>query len=207
MRFVRVSDVGYEQAAKEAARALSHGGIVLYPTDTLYGLAADITNPDALQRLWAVKERDPKKPVSIVVPDVHALYEHGKLAEPQAVFAHTHLPGALTLVVPAREHLPEAVVYNGAVAMRVPNDPFVRALAQEFFSPYTATSANKAGEPTQSTATDVIVSLGAESQLIDLVIDDGPRASAVPSTIVLYTGERPLVLRDGALSREELGIE
>ncbi len=201
-----MSDVGYEEAAKEAARALAHGGIVLYPTDTLYGLAADVENQDALERLWAIKERDPKKPVSIVVPDVHALYEHGKLAEPQAVFAHTHLPGALTLVVPARDHLPEAVVYNGAVAMRVPNDPFVRALGQEFFSPYTATSANKAGEPTQSLPIDIIVSLGAESQLVDLVVDDGPREGVLASTIVLYTGETPLVLRDGALSREELGI-
>ncbi|MEK7100701.1 MAG: L-threonylcarbamoyladenylate synthase [Patescibacteria group bacterium] len=206
MRFVRVSDVGYEEAAREAARALSHGGIVLYPTDTLYGLAADVENSDALERLWAIKERDAKKPVSIVVPDVHALYEHGKLAEQQAVFAHTHLPGALTLVVLARDHLPDAVVYNGAVAMRVPNDPFVRALGQEFFSPYTATSANKAGQPTQSTATDIIVSLGAESQLIDLVIDDGPRDAKLASTIVLYTGDKPLVLRDGALSREALGI-
>ncbi len=206
MRFVRVSDVGYEEAAKEAARSLSHGGIVLYPTDTLYGLAADITNAEALERLWTLKERDPKKPISIVVPSVHALYEHGKLEEPQAAFAHAHLPGPLTLVVPARTHLPDDVVYNGAVGMRVPNDPFVQALAKEFTSPYTATSANKAGEQTKSVPIDIIISLGPSAQLVDLVIDDGPRESSLPSTIVLYVNERPLILRPGIVTAKELGI-
>jgi L-threonylcarbamoyladenylate synthase len=206
MRFVRVSDVGYQEAAKQAARALQNGGLVLYPTDTLYGLAVDITNRDALARLWLLKERDPRKPLSIVVPDVHALYEHGKLGEPQAAFAHAHLPGALTLVVPARSHLPEAVVYNDAVAMRVPNDPFVRALADEFTAPYTATSANKASEPTKSLPLDIVSSLGENAQHIDLVIDDGPRESHLPSTIVLYVSEQPLILRPGALSAEDLGI-
>lgn len=206
MRFVRVSDVGYQEAAKEAARALENGGLVLYPTDTLYGLAVDITNKEAFARLLELKGNDTRKSISIVVPDVHALYEHGKLGERQAAFAHKHLPGALTIVVPARSHLPESVMYNGAVAMRVPNDPFVRALADEFTAPYTATSANKTGDPTAALPFDIIASLGEYARHIDLVIDDGPRDSRLPSTIVLHVHDHPLVLRPGVLSAEALGI-
>lgn len=206
MKVVRTSEVGYEEAADQAARALANGGIVLYPTDTLYGLAVDATNPEALQRLFMLKERDPHKPVSVVVPDVHALYEHARLGEAQAVFAHTHLPGPLTLVLPGRANLPSAVMHNGAVGLRVPNDPFVRALAHVYDAPYTATSANKSGEQTKADPLDVVVSLGSKAELVDLVIDDGPRDAGTPSTVVLYVNERPLILRPGVLSAEELGI-
>ncbi|MBP7741390.1 MAG: threonylcarbamoyl-AMP synthase [Candidatus Pacebacteria bacterium] len=207
MKILRISDVGHQSAAEEAARILEGGGIVLYPTDTLYGLGVDIQNTGALERLRALKGRERRKPVSVVVATIEELHAHAHLHEGADALVRKHLPGALTLVVKARSHIPEEVTLNGAVGMRIPNDSFVQALAQAFNKPFTATSANLSGHTPRSTPMDIIVAMGPRTELIDLVVDDGPREGGQASTVVLYTGDVPLVLRDGALSREELGIE
>ncbi len=206
MKFLHISDVGQEAAVAEAARALSVGGIVLYPTDTLYGLGVDALNEEAIERLRHLKGRERRKPVSILVADVGALSEHGELHSDARALAERHMPGALTLVVQAKPHIPESLTLNNAIGMRVPNDPFALALARAFGKPFTATSANLAGHRTHSQPMDIVVALGSNTHLVDLVIDDGPRDGEYPSTVVLYTGEQPLILRPGLLSREELGL-
>ena len=206
MKFIRISDGGIEAAATEAARVLRSGGIVLYPTDTLYGLGVDALNPVAVEKLRHLKGREKKKPMSIIVPDVAALHTHATLHGEAHTLAAKHLPGALTLVLPAKSHIPETLTLNGAVGIRVPSDPFALALADAFGGPYTATSANRAGRTTESTPMGIISSFGHASHLIDLVIDDGPRAGGTPSTVVRYTDNAPAILREGMLSRSELGF-
>lgn len=207
MKFLRVAETGHEAAAEEAARVLRAGGIILYPTDTLYGLGVDIQNTQALERLRELKGRERKKPISVIVGSIDDLIAHGELHEEAQALAQKHLPGALTLVVKARSHIPEEVTLNTTIGLRIPNDPFALALARAFGSPFTATSANLSGHQAQSLPTDIIIAMGARTELVDLVIDDGPREGKSASTVVLYTGETPLILRDGALSRTELGIE
>jgi L-threonylcarbamoyladenylate synthase len=207
MKVMRVSEVGYQAAAEEAARALANGSVVLYPTDTLYGLAADALNPEAVELLQQLKGRERRKPISIIVSDMAEIAAHAELNDMAHAMALRHFPGALTLVVTAREHVPKSLTLEGAVGVRIPNDPFALALARIFANPYTATSANLAGEKTKSFPMDIIVALGPAAELVSLVIDDGPREGGVPSTVVLCTKDVPLVLRDGALSRKELGIE
>lgn len=207
MKILRISDVGHIEAAETAARALQAGGIVLFPTDTLYGLAVDAQNKDALERLYQLKGREKHKPVSLIVSDIDQVAEHAELHESARLFAQTHLPGALTLVLAGKPHLHESLMHSGAVGMRIPDDTFALALATVFNNPYTATSANRSGEETLPDPLDIVVNFKEHAHLIDLVIDDGPRAGGVPSTVVLYTTETPLVLRDGALSREQLGID
>ncbi len=207
MKFLRIADVGHDEAVAEAARALRAGGIVLYPTDTLYGLGVDALNEEAIERLRQLKGRERKKPVSILVADVDAVAEHGDLHSEAHALAQRHMPGALTLVVEAKPHIPESLTLNNAIGIRVPNDSFALALARAFGGPFTATSANLAGHQTLATPMDIVVALGPSTNMVDLVIDDGPRDGEYPSTVVLYTGEQPLILRPGKLSREELGIE
>ncbi len=206
MRFIRIADVGLEAAALQAASVLRQGGIVLYPTDTLYGLGVDAQNIEALEKLRTLKGRERKKPVSLIVPDHETLEHHAHLHDGARAMAAKHLPGALTLVVPAKEHLPEALTLNGAVGLRIPDDTFTLALGYAFGAPYTATSANLSGHQTQADPTDIVVSFGPRTSLIDLVIDDGVRDGGIPSTVVLYTGDTPLVLRDGKITREALGL-
>jgi len=206
MRFLRIEDEGREEAIRVATAALRAGGIVLYPTDTLYGLAVDATNAEALERLRLVKGRERKKPISLIVPDMEALSEYTHMHENAHAFAKKHFPGALTLVVLAKSTIPDTLLHNGAVGVRIPNDSFALGLAKAFGRPYTATSANRSGYPTHETAMDIVAAMGPEAHHIDLVIDDGARAGGVGSSVVLYTGDTPLVLRDGKLSREELGL-
>jgi L-threonylcarbamoyladenylate synthase len=206
MRILHLSDVGTESAAREAALILASGGIVLYPTDTLYGLAVNALDRGALERLKDLKGREKKKPISVVVPDIESLDRYGVLNDSARSLAERVLPGPLTLVVPGTSQLPEEVMLNGALGMRIPNDPFCLALATLFKAPYTATSANMSGHPTPATPQEILAQFGARIGEIDLVIDDGPREGGTPSTVVTCVTNTPHILREGALSKADLGL-
>lgn len=206
MEILDLARVDLDTAAKKAASVLAKGGIVLYPTDTIYGLGVNALDRNALARLKELKGREKKKPISVIVPDIAAMAKYGVLNQKARSLAERFLPGALTLVVPATDFLPQDSMLNGNIGMRIPDDPFCLALAHAFSAPYTATSANRSGHITPHTAHGTIEHFGSFAHNIDLVIDGGPRTSGVPSTVVLCKGEDTHVLRDGALSREELGL-
>jgi L-threonylcarbamoyladenylate synthase len=196
-----------DSAAYQAARVLSTGGIVLYPTDTVYGLAVDAGNVDALERLAALKGRDAEKTPLIAVADVATMERYGRMDGAAHNLASRFLPGPLTLILRATPECPPAIARpNGTVGIRIPNDSFCLALARAFGRAYTSTSANLAGEMTAATVEEVLMQLGSAGDAIELAIDGGPRASNVPSTIVSCVGE-PVIVREGALSRAELGFD
>ncbi len=206
MEILKVSEVGVDAAAARAAQVVADGGVIVYPTDTLYGLGVNAMNTVALARLRAIKMRDGKKPVSILVPSVEAIEWHADLAPAARELAHRFFPGALTLVAPAKEHLPEEVTFNGAIGIRVPDDAFSRVLASMSEFPVTATSANLAGTETPATIADIIRHFGPKISEIDLFIDDGPRDGGTPSTVVADMGGTLHILREGAITREALGL-
>lgn len=206
MKILRLSDTNLEQAAQEAALVLQKGGLVLFPTDTLYGLAVNALDTEALARLRDVKGRERRKPISIIVPDIASIDVHASLHPKARVLADKHLPGALTLVLPAASHIPDEVALNGSIGVRVPDDAFALAFARAAGVPITATSANKSGYQPPATVDGVISQLRHSSLHIDLVIDAGERSGGVPSTVVTFIDEIPYVLREGALSRATLGI-
>lgn len=205
MEILRLDETGAEAAALKAASVLRKGGLVLFPTDTLYGLAADATNPEALARLRELKGREKKKPISVIVPDIEAIGAYAVMNEVSRCLADRFLPGALTLVMRATEKMPRELQLNGAIGIRIPDDPFCIALARAFGKPYTATSANKSGRETPATIRDVLVQFGHEVNGIALAIDGGDRNGKKPSTVVTTVDGVAYVLREGALSREELG--
>lgn len=206
MEILSLRDTGVAAAAEKAAGVLRDGGIVLFPTDTLYGLAVNATDPEAVARLRSLKGREPKKPVSVILPDVETVATYAVLDREGEAIARRLLPGALTLVLPATPAMPASVTDDGAVGIRIPDDPFCLALARAFGKPYTATSANRSGHETPGTVAAVLAQFGPAAARIGLAIDAGTREGNRPSTVLAVREGTLQVLREGALSREALGL-
>lgn len=206
MELITLTDKNVKAAAKKAAAVLAKGGIIVYPTDTLYGLGVAADNENAIERLKDLKGRERKKPISVIVADVEEMAVCGILTPLAEKFAASHLPGPLTLVMPAKRYISPTLMLNGNIGVRIPNEPFCIELAKAFGRPYTTTSANKAGQGTPRTAEEVMAHFSQQLTQIALVIDGGARMSPNPSTVVSCVGDTPYVLREGALSREQLGL-
>lgn len=206
MEIIRLTDDSHRQTITKTLNVLARGGIVLYPTDTLYGLAVDAHNPSALARLRLLKGRETKKPISIVVPSVEALDSYVHWNDTARVLAERHLPGALTLVLPAKAQVPAELQLIGQVGVRVPADAFSLTLAQAFGRAFTATSANLSGISTADSVDGILAQFGPRISEIDLVIDAGVRAGGVGSTVVTFKDSVPYILREGLISRTELGL-
>lgn len=206
MEVLRLSAVPLEEAVQRATQTLQGGGVVLYPTDTLYGLAVDALNPAAISCLKRLKARETRKPISVVVPSVEALEEYAHMCETSRALAARHLPGALTLVLPATGKVHHDILLNGALGLRVPDNTFSLMLARAFGKPFTATSANMSGLPTMAEVDEILAQLGAAMQHVDLVIDAGPRDGGTPSTVVTVIEGNVHVLRQGAIPKEALGL-
>jgi len=182
---------------------LKQGGVVAFPTDTVYGLGACATIPRAVARVYQVKERPRNMALPLLLAHPSQIAE---VAEPVPqiawLLADNFLPGALTLVLYKSGSVPDIITAGGVtVAVRIPDHPVPVALAQGVGVPIVGTSANLSGKPSSVTADEVCSQFGDK---IDLVIDGGRCSVGRESTIVDVTGETPVVLREGAISRKEL---
>jgi L-threonylcarbamoyladenylate synthase len=185
----------------EAARLLAAGGLVAFPTETVYGLGADATDPRAVALLFAAKGRPSFNPLIAHVADMAAARRAGKLS-PLAEKLVQFWPGPLTLVVPASDVVCElARAGLATVALRVPKHPVAQALLAAFGKPIAAPSANRSGHVSPTTAEHVLADLGG---LIDLVVDGGPTPLGLESTIVDVTGDAPRLLRSGGIPRADI---
>ena len=181
-----------------AARILTTGGVVAYPTDTLYGLAADPRDSAAVDRLLDAKRRPPGLAIPLIASDpVQAEDAAGALTPLARLLMGAFWPGPLALVVDAAASLdPRIVGEGGTIAVRVPANAVACALARLFDYPITATSANRSGGPAPASAADAGAAFGAD---IDAVIDAGPTPGGAPSTIVDARGDAPRLVREGAV--------
>ncbi|HUR32197.1 MAG TPA: L-threonylcarbamoyladenylate synthase [Vicinamibacterales bacterium] len=182
-----------------AVSVLHAGGIVAMPTDTLYGLAADPWNPDAVARLFTIKNRAAEKALPLVAADTAQVRRRiGLLPRLAAQLAERFWPGPLTLVLVAPAALATEVTGGtGTVGVRVPAHDVTRTLCAAYGTPLTATSANRAGDPPTANPDVVATTIG---DRIDLLVDAGPTAGGPPSTIVDVTGDEPLLIRAGAIA-------
>jgi L-threonylcarbamoyladenylate synthase len=190
----------------ELARAveiLRGGGLVAFPTETVYGLGADAQNADALRRLYAVKGRPGEHPVIVHLADAAQLDEWGVDVAPAAhALAAACWPGPLTVVVRRAGRVPDEVTGGlDTVGIRVPAHPLARALLRAFGGGLAAPSANRFGRVSPTTAAAVHTELGDD---VDLVLDGGPCTVGVESTIVDCTTDPPRVLRVGGVTGEAL---
>ncbi len=190
--------------ARAVCNVLAAGGLVGLPTETVYGLAADATNPHAVARIFAVKRRPQFNPLIAHVETREAALRHGRFNREAERLADHFWPGPLTLVVPKRADTPIADLVTAGldtVALRVPAPPLARGLIAAFGRPVAAPSANRSGRISATTAADVVEELGGA---VDLIVDAGPTAVGLESTIVACVGAQPVVLRPGGVAREEI---
>jgi L-threonylcarbamoyladenylate synthase len=190
-------------AVAAAARCLAAGGLLAFPTETVYGLGADACNGEAIARLYEAKGRPAFNPLICHVQDLPAAARLGVLDAAAARLAQALWPGPLTLVVRKRPDCPVAELATAGLptlALRVPDHPIARAVLTEFGRPVVAPSANRSGHVSPTTAAHVRADLGGR---IDLIIDGGPTSVGVESTIVACL-DRPLLLRPGGVPRAEI---
>lgn len=187
-----------------AADCLAEGGLVAFPTETVYGLGADATDPRAVARLYVAKGRPAFNPLIAHVPDCESAQRLGRFDAAAAQLAARFWPGPLTLVVPRAADCPVAELATAgldSVALRVPAHPLAQSLLVAFGGPVVAPSANRSGHVSPTTAAHVLADLNGR---IDLIIDGGSCPVGVESTIIACLGGRPRLLRPGGVSREAI---
>jgi len=194
-RLLTVSAVEPDEALlAQAARLVHDGGLVAFPTETVYGLAADATNPQAIDRLNRVKGRPPEKPYSIHLYDVEQL--HRFVSEVPSLARHLierFWPGPLTIVMPGKD--------GATVGFRLPSHPVARMFLRACQRPVVAPSANRSGFPPPTDGKEVLAALDGQ---FDCLLDAGPTPLGRESTVVSVIGGRCDVLREGAIPREQI---
>ena len=194
MKPLRVTAANRAEIVSEAAGILSRGGVIILPTDTVYGLACHPAHPESLQRLYRIKSRDAGKPVAFLADSPEAPIRYGARFSPEAkAFAARFWPGALTIVADCGEK---------TEGFRVPDRPLTREIISACGGLLRVTSANPSGEPAAASVDDQ--SVLAIANLCDLVIDDGPADSGVASTVVRDAADGWRILREGGVTRAML---
>ena len=188
-------------AIQRAVQILLSGGIVAYPTDTLYGLAIDPRRPDACERLFALKGREAGMPVPFIAASLEQVNQIAIFGDGERRLARAFWPGPLTIVATARPSVSRRLLAGGSrAAVCVPAHAVAQALAAALGTPISSTSANRSGEPPASASDAIRSSLG---DIVDLVLDAGPAPGGAPSTIVdLLDG--PRLIRAGAVAWERV---
>jgi L-threonylcarbamoyladenylate synthase len=189
------------RAMDEAQKLLSDGGLVAFPTDTVYGLGANLSDAHSIEQLYIVKGRDSAKAIAVLIGNLGQLDMVTAEMGPLAVsLAERFWPGPLTLVVARRPSLPANLSPNPTVGVRMPDHPVALALLNRT-GPLAVTSANLSEHPSAKTAQEVHNQLTGR---IPLILDAGRTPGGRPSTVVDCTGQAPLILRLGPISQDQI---
>lgn len=190
---------------KAAVDCLNSGGIIAIPTDTVYGLGADPFNADAVQKLYTLKGRPEEKPIPLVLGSVEDVQQVAQ--DLPGFFFHLtekFWPGGLTIIVESKNLLPQLTAGGTTVGLRIPNQPLLLKILQEFGGPLAITSANLSGQPAATSPQE----FGSElSSRIDFIVDDGQTPGPIPSTVYDISVSPPQVRREGVISSETLAKE
>jgi L-threonylcarbamoyladenylate synthase len=188
---------------KLAVDVLKQGGLVAYPTDTVYGLGADPLNKEAVARIYEVKNRPHNSPLPLLLADKSDLLKVA-LVVPEIAWqlVEQFWPGGLTLVVKKSSLVPDRITAGGdTVAVRMPDHLVTIALIKGLGNPIVGTSANLSGKPSPVTAEEVGKQL---RNKVDLIIDGGRCPGGIESTVVDVSGTSPAIVREGAVPREDI---
>jgi L-threonylcarbamoyladenylate synthase len=192
------------EAIRQAAAFLKQGQLVVFPTDTLYGVAAAVNDAGAIDALYDVKGRPGEKGIPVLLADASALR---LVAQDVPALARKLIdrfwPGPLTLILTRRPGLPPNLSTGETVAVRLPDHPVARAIIREAGGAVAATSANRSGEPPARDAAEAQAALGGK---VAAIVDGGPVAYGVSSTIVDCTVDPPTILRQGPLTAGALSL-
>jgi L-threonylcarbamoyladenylate synthase len=186
---------------RHALDVLKHGGLVVFPTDTVYGLAALPFSKQSVERLYIVKGRNSTRAIAVLIGSTEDLSRVTMSPNDTALrLAERFWPGPLTLIVPRQPSLPEALSPYPTIGVRMPDHPVALALLR-MTGPLAVTSANLSGRENTNTAQEALAQLRGR---VHLVIDGGQTPGGIPSTVVDCTGSAPSILRQGPISLEEI---
>jgi L-threonylcarbamoyladenylate synthase len=196
--------VGNTRAIAAAAKILRDGGLVAFPTETVYGLGADAANDQAVAAIFAAKGRPQFNPLIVHVSDLAAAEAIVEFVQQARLIAQAFWPGALTLVLPRRTGARVSLLASAGldtVALRVPAHPIARALLTVTGRPIAAPSANVSGQISATTAQHVHEELG---EKVNLILDGGPAQFGIESTVIAFDRGQAILLRPGAVSRDAI---
>jgi len=190
-----------ETNPQEVAEVLKEGKIIIYPTETVYGLGGDATKEEVVKRIFKIKKRG-RKPISVAFSSLKMVEEYVEVDEVARKIAEEFLPGPLTLILPKKFEFPSQLTCGlPKVGVRIPDHDFILEVIEKFGKPITSTSANISGEKNPMTVEEAIVQIGRE---VDLILDGGKCKYGIPSTIVEIEEGKVRILREGPIKREEI---
>ncbi len=199
-RTIRLLDQNHpdESLLAAASEVIARGGVIVYPTETLYGIGADAINAAAVRKVYTVKKRKDEKPVLVIVHSEEMLRRIVQtVPEPAERLMRAFWPGPLTIVFRSSEIIPAEVTQSsGTVGVRIPSNTFCLKLAERCARPLTSTSANVSGEPVHRTVEQIQAAL---HEGIDLYIDAGTLPESKPSTVVSVVHDPPKLIREGVI--------
>ena len=188
-------------AIANALEVLLSGGLVAFPTDTVYGVGALVFDEKTVESIYAAKERPVEKAIPVLIGDAVDLNQVAEeVPMPAARLIARFWPGPLTVLVPKKSSLPMVVSATSTVGVRVPDHELARSLLR-LAGPMAVTSANISSQPSPTTAEEVLTQLGSR---IAMILDGGRTPGGVPSTLVDCTGDEIQILREGPISKETL---
>jgi L-threonylcarbamoyladenylate synthase len=192
-------------ALLEAAAAIEAGAVIIYPTDTLYGLGADALSDSAVKRIYEVKGRDEGKPIHAIVADMQMAERYAYVDGAARMLAERFLPGPLTLILKKKDGIETGIAKGiDTFGIRIPDNVFCKDLVEKFGGPVTTTSANRAGMHPMRAIEGIIEQLGENASQVACAIDAGELPLRKPSTVVDCSGERPIIVREGAIPAQDI---
>jgi L-threonylcarbamoyladenylate synthase len=199
METIHLSHDNIPEAAEKAAAVIDRGGVVLYPTDTLYGLGADASRDDAVRTLYAIKGRPEGKPIHALVADAAMAARFGELTPAARALIYA-IEDPVSIIVKKQGRASGGIFRSlDTFGFRIASHPFCVALVRACGRPVTTTSANRAGTLPYRSVPEILEQLGAAAAGIDLVIDAGQLPQREASSIVDLSGAEPIILREGAV--------
>lgn len=201
MKETEVITADHPEAMEHSLSVLKAGGLVAFPTDTVYGIGALAFRDDAVRRLYPIKGRNAQKAIAVLIAGLEILPQvAAKVSALALCLAERFWPGPLTLIVARHSSVPSAVSSLPTIGVRVPDHPVALKLLR-LAGPLAVTSANLSGEPSLCRPSDVFRALGG---CFELLLDGGVAPGGQPSTVVDCTGKEPVILREGPISMDEL---
>ncbi len=198
MRIIKINPKNPSlKAIKLAAEIIKKGGVIIYPTDTIYGIGANALSREAVNKVYKIKERPDNKPLSAVVNDIKMAKKYCIIGKMREEIFSALLPGAFTLVFPGKISKKSKILTmrDGTLSIRIPDYKITALLAKELKIPFTATSANISGLPGSGDIRKVLKQLENKKNQIDLVLYAGVLPKRNPSVIIDLTGDEPKIAR------------
>jgi L-threonylcarbamoyladenylate synthase len=197
---MEIASANDSTAASKAAQILHLGGVVLYPTDTLYGLGTDALSNEAVAKIYMIKGRDEGKPIHAIVSDLAMAERYGEINDTVRTLVGVLPKGRVTFIVKKKSQINTGIAKDiTTFGFRIPDNDFCIEMIRAFAAPITATSANKAGEIPQRSLGKILSQLGSSIGGIDCAFDGGELTESKPSTVVDCTNAKPTILREGVV--------